>query len=381
MSERNDDHNISASALAALQRIGLSRISLLGVGLACLALGVMAILLPLSLFGSLVWVLAAILIASGLIKASQFFVGFWRRATRWRDWLVVLAQVVLDLAMGFLLINHRIASAEVVVTLLGALFLVEGVILCGVGLKAPSERVRWWIWVAGIATAGLGLVIVFRWVPDPARWTGVFIGIKLIAFGIALLGVASVVGKSAVDVAYLAAVPEPDVAELYAVYFGTAFHLGVYIGNQEIVHYLNDNQVHRVSWETFLEGRVPQHWTYPDLPVVPAEEVVATALSEVGKTYPYNLLSFNCEHFAIFCKSGGRTITSKYAQTFSSMETVELHPVLGVVAELNTRLVEWLAFKLGGPSGKRLSLQIRKAGNAATAWLLARSRIAARKRA
>ena len=44
------------------------------------------------------------------------------------------------------------------------------------------------------------------------------------------------------------------------------------------------------------------------------EAVVRTALSEVGKTYPYNLLKFNCENFAIFCKSGGATYFSKYAQ-------------------------------------------------------------------
>ena len=108
--------------------------------------------------------------------------------------------------------------------------------------------------------------------------------------------------------------PEPEIGELYAVYFGTAFHLGVYIGQGEIVHYLNDNYVYRVTWEKFLDGRTPEHWPYPDLDPVPAEVVVRTALSEVGKTYPYDLLRFNCENFAIFCKSGGATYFSKYAQ-------------------------------------------------------------------
>ena len=123
--------------------------------------------------------------------------------------------------------------------------------------------------------------------------------------------------------------PEPETGELYAVYFGTAFHLGVFIGNGEIVHYLNDNHVYRVTWEQFLENRVPQHWTYPDLEPVPVETIVATALSEVGKTYPYNLLTFNCENFAIFCKSGGKTKYSKYAQVASGVETVAAHPLIG----------------------------------------------------
>ena len=106
-------------------------------------------------------------------------------------------------------------------------------------------------------------------------------------------------------------VPEPVTGELYSVYFGTAFHLGVYVGDGKIVHYLNDDHVYHVSWEQFLEGRMPQHWTYPDLPVVPVEEIVRTALAEVGKTYKYNLLTFNCEHFAIYCKSGGQVKTSR----------------------------------------------------------------------
>jgi hypothetical protein len=37
-----------------------------------------------------------------------------------------------------------------------------------------------------------------------------------------------------------------------------------------------------VSWEEFLDGRMPQHWTYPDLPAVPVEEIVRTALAEVS---------------------------------------------------------------------------------------------------
>ena len=169
----------------------------------------------------------------------------------------------------------------------------------------------------------------------------------------------------------------PEVAECYAVYFGTAFHLGVFIGDGEVVHYLNDNHVYRTTWEKFLDGRIPEHWTYPDLEPVPDERVVETALSEVGKTYPYNLLTCNCEHFALFCKSGGKTRYSKYAQIAGGLATVRAHPVLGLVAELNTRFVEWLAFHFGGPAGKKLSLEIRRIGTAVTAWLLSSGRKAA----
>jgi len=149
----------------------------------------------------------------------------------------------------------------------------------------------------------------------------------------------------------------------------------VFIGDGEVVHYLNDNHVYRVTWDQFLEGRVPQHWTYPDLEPVPVDAVRATALAEVGKTYTYNLLTFNCEHFAVFCKSGGKTYRSRYAQVAGGVVNVAKHPLIGVVAELNTRLIEWLAFHFGGPAGKRFSLAIRRFGAAVTNWLTAPNRV------
>ena len=223
--------------------------------------------------------------------------------------------------------------------------------------------------VSGLVTLGISIVILLNLVADPLRWAGVFVGLKLLMFGATLAG-----SRWALKVGLVAALRSRCTrtrnGELYAVYFGTAFHLGVYIGNGEIVHYLNDNYVYRVTWEKFLENRIPQHWTYPDLPPVPVATVAETAISEVGKTYPYSLLRFNCENFAIFCKSGGTTRSSKYAQIASGVETVQAHPVIGLVAELNTLTVEWLAFHFGGPAGKQLSLAIRRIGAAVTNWLL-----------
>jgi Lecithin retinol acyltransferase len=217
------------------------------------------------------------------------------------------------------------------------------------------------------------VVIVSRLVNDPIQWAGAFVGVKLLTFGGTLTWIAWKSLKSDAALVYELEMPEPETGELYAVYFGTAFHLGVYIGQGEIVHYLNDNFVYRVTWEKFLEGRTPEHWTYPDLEPVATDAVVRTALSEVGKTYPYNLLKFNCENFAIFCKSGGATYYSKYAQIAGGASGVATHPILGMVAELNTRFVEWLAFHLGGPAGKQLSLSIRRMGAAVTRWLVSGS--------
>ena len=121
------------------------------------------------------------------------------------------------------------------------------------------------ILACGLITLGIGAVILLGLVADPIRWAGVFVGLKLLLFGGSLTWIAFRAVRSDPDPVYGSEIPTPETGELYAVYFGTAFHLGVFIGNREVVHYLNDNHVYRVTWEQFLEGRIPQHWTYPDL--------------------------------------------------------------------------------------------------------------------
>ncbi len=359
------------------QQFGLRRGILLAVGVACLALGGLSIALPFTLFGSVLRLIGLVLLASGAFKAVQLLLGRRSASARLRGWPAILVQVAIDLAMGFLLLSHWQGSVRLVTLAFGALFLIEGLVLADIAFRSPTRQSWRLLLVSSLVTLVIGAVILLNLVADPLRWAGVFVGLKLLMFGATLTWIALKALRSDSSLLYEADMPEPETGELYAVYFGTAFHLGVYIGNGEIVHYLNDNHVYRVSWERFLENRTPQHWTYPDLLPEPVPTIVATAISEVGKTYPYSLLSFNCENFAIYCKSGGATRTSKYAQVASGLETVQAHPLLGLVAELNTRAVEWLAFHFGGPAGKQLSLTIRRIGAAVTNWLLAAGRATA----
>ena len=356
------------------QQFGLSRGILLAVGIVCLLLGVLSMALPLLLFGSFSRLVGLVLLVSGVFKGAQLLLGLRSQTARERGWTAILLQVAIDVAMGLLLLNYWRASVRVATIAFGLLFLIEGLVLVDIALRSPTRRSRRLLLLSSLVTLGISLVILLNLVPDPLRWAGVFVGLKLLMFGAALSWIALRALRSDSSLLYEADIPVPETGELYAVYFGTAFHLGVYIGNGEIVHYLNDNHVHRVTWDRFLEKRVPQHWTYPDLAPVPVTAVIDTAISEVGKTYPYNLLRFNCENFAIYCKSAGTTRTSKYAQVASGVELVKTHPMIGLVAELNTRAVEWLAFHFGGPSGKELSLTIRRIGSAVTNWLIASAR-------
>jgi uncharacterized membrane protein HdeD (DUF308 family) len=368
----------SATGFDSLERrieeqFGLKRGIVLAVGIACLAFGVLSIALPVSLYGALLRLVGVLLFGSGAVKAGQLLIGRRSAAERLRAWPVIVCQVALDFLMGALLLSYWRASVSVATTMFGLLFLCEGLLMIYMALRSPTPRSRTMLAVCGVIAGAIGVVIISRLVDDPIRWAGAFVGIKLLTFGGTLSWIAWKALKSDSSLVYELEMPAPETGELYAVYFGTAFHLGVYIGGGEVVHYLNDNFVYRVTWEKFLDGRTPEHWTYPDLDPVPEDAVVRTAQSEVGKTYPYNLLRFNCENFAIFCKSGGATYCSKYAQIAGGASGVATHPMLGMVAELNTRFFEWLAFHFGGPAGKHLSLSIRRMGAAVTRWLVSGS--------
>ncbi len=355
------------------ERFGLNRTVLLAVGLACIGMGTLSVTLPLSFYRSLVQLVGGLLLGSGAIKALQLLLGRHSESARRRGWPVIACEVLLDVLMGVLLFNHWRASVSVVASMFGLLFLLEGLLLLYMAVRSPTATSHRLLTCCGAVSFAIGMSVLLRLVNDPLRWAGVFVGLKLLAFGGTLAWIALRARPTDRALVYESAPLSPETGEAYAVYFGTAFHLGVFIGNGEVVHYLNDNHVYRVPWDQFVAGRPPEHWTYPDLAPIAAEVVVQTALSEVGKTYQYNLLKFNCEHFAIYCKSGGRTYNSVYAQIAGGAANVAMHPLLGTVAELNTRLFEWLAFHLGGPSGKRLSLAIRRLGSAVTNGLIALS--------
>lgn len=95
----------------------------------------------------------------------------------------------------------------------------------------------------------------------------------------------------------------------------TYSHHGIYCGDGSVVHYESSlwmklagtwreaviPRIAKVSLETFGLGAVPRVRYYPtsDDP----EVVVERAISRVGEA-DYHLLDNNCEHFAVWCKTG-----------------------------------------------------------------------------
>jgi len=108
-------------------------------------------------------------------------------------------------------------------------------------------------------------------------------------------------------------------------------HYGVYAGNGKVIHYAAENgdfgrdaSVRETSLEKFTRG-----WKYNIVQFAghqpfSGEETINRARSRIGEK-SYNLLFNNCEHFALWCKTG----KSKSAQVETAFATTA---VLGAVA-------------------------------------------------
>lgn len=102
--------------------------------------------------------------------------------------------------------------------------------------------------------------------------------------------------------------------------FGDKYqHYGVYVGYKKIIHYIKgdslfDGRIAETSIEEFCDGDtlyIAEENTllsiFQDADVAASfygpRETVQRARDKIGKG-GYNLLTHNCEHFAIWCKTG-----------------------------------------------------------------------------
>lgn len=86
------------------------------------------------------------------------------------------------------------------------------------------------------------------------------------------------------------------------------YHYGIYSGNNEVIHYegslFSKKEVSKTKIHIFLEGR--DGCEFIDVKGgFSNEESLRRANSFIGKK-SYNLLFNNCEHFAMWCKTGKR---------------------------------------------------------------------------
>ncbi|MFI3254188.1 MAG: lecithin retinol acyltransferase family protein [Eubacteriales bacterium] len=80
-------------------------------------------------------------------------------------------------------------------------------------------------------------------------------------------------------------------------------HHGLYIGNNEVIHY-EKGSVHRDSFENFQKGMKIYALPEKESPLrYTTSQVLERAKSRLGEN-DYNLIVNNCEHFVRWCRAG-----------------------------------------------------------------------------
>ncbi|MGH9582843.1 MAG: HdeD family acid-resistance protein [Bryobacteraceae bacterium] len=140
------------------------------LGIIALADSVAVTVISMFLFG---WVL----LIAGIIEGVQAF-----RHRRSGHLLLHALNAALSIVVGIMLLTHPLAGALVMTLLLAAYFTVAGIFRI---VAASAHRIpgRGWMFVNGIITLILGILIWLQW-PFSALWIiGLFIGIDLIFTG------------------------------------------------------------------------------------------------------------------------------------------------------------------------------------------------------
>ena len=149
----------------------------LALGIALLALGAVALIVPWLTTLTSVVLFGWLLVFGGL---AEVFTVFWVKG--WRGILLQLLGGILSTVVGALIVAHPGAGVLTLTLLLATLFLAGGLFRVGaaVVLRFPSWG---WAVAGGIVTALLGVIVWSTW-PISALWViGVFVAIELIFRG------------------------------------------------------------------------------------------------------------------------------------------------------------------------------------------------------
>jgi uncharacterized membrane protein HdeD (DUF308 family) len=152
-------------------------IALVVLGIAAIARAVTATIISMLFFG---WLLV---LASGIEIAQAVLVGHWA------GFFQHLVAAILFGVVGVIIVTRPLISAEVMTVFIATFFLIGGLFQFISGLAVSTPGWGWHV-VDGFITALLGVLVLAQW-PASGLWViGLFVGIDLIFYGAAWIGIA-----------------------------------------------------------------------------------------------------------------------------------------------------------------------------------------------
>ena len=127
------------------------------------------------------------------------------------------------------------------------------------------------------------------------------------------------------------------------------YHHGIYMGNNEIVHFFGDDEfdiysknltIKKTIFDLFKnnkEAELKIYNEYESSLLLPKEEILKNATNLIGRK-DYDILFNNCEHFAYFCTFGKRKSYYQQLITEKSKNIKRNDGLLGFIDKFNDLL-------------------------------------------
>jgi uncharacterized membrane protein HdeD (DUF308 family) len=151
-------------------------------GVAGILFGLIALAVPAAVVLSLAWLFAAYLLIDGVFA----IVAAVRAAQSHERWGLLLAEGVIDLAMGILVLLFPAGAVLGFVIVMAAWALVTGGLMLGAAFRLHASHGRWWLGLAGVVSLLWGMLLILAPFAGALVLTW-WLGGYAIAFGISLL--------------------------------------------------------------------------------------------------------------------------------------------------------------------------------------------------
>ncbi len=158
------------------------------LGIATMVLGFLAILAPILVGFSLLWMLGLLGVGAGLVRM------FWAFQTgSLGKGVLVFAIGGLTLLCGIALLSNPLLASGVLTIVLAIYFVVDGAAEIGTAFAIPRGSRRRWMLFGGVVSIVLG-VLIWQQYPLAGVWAiGILLGIKLLFGGMIMVAAGSTV--------------------------------------------------------------------------------------------------------------------------------------------------------------------------------------------
>lgn len=161
-----------------------------GVGIALIVTGVLAICAPFVAGVSVMLVIGAMLLVGGIALSLLAF-----RVGAFGPGMPLLLMGVLMIAAGLFMVSRPVAALASMTLLLAAYLMVSGVVETAAGFGARPESGWGWMVTTGLVTLLLGLML-WRQFPVSGAWAvGTLFGIKLLMTGVSMTSIGAAVRR------------------------------------------------------------------------------------------------------------------------------------------------------------------------------------------